>query len=222
MAKLTFSSPEARYESVAYFDDDKGQQFLIRVSGCNQATVEQYTKNLNAYLEVVLDESEKLQRDANPVPEAIAEQPSLLEDTVPKEDKFNPLSNSSLKIAVEVAKVQDIGQPQMLRFTLDHTADDLQLSEPPAIFYYERGVRPNIKITVDQGSVNFKLVEVNQSGQETIVDKGTLIKTGSPYSLKTPTSARRGAEFRLIVARSGNSAASYKVDGTVPVDKDLA
>jgi hypothetical protein len=57
---LEFLPPKARYESIAYFHNDKGEEFTVKVSSDEKASVEEYIKNLQAHLEYV---SENIQAE---------------------------------------------------------------------------------------------------------------------------------------------------------------
>jgi hypothetical protein len=63
--ELEFSPPITRYESTAKYKNSKGQQFLIRVIGCDKAEVEQRTKNFRFSCEVSTSESEKSPQDTD-------------------------------------------------------------------------------------------------------------------------------------------------------------
>ena len=57
LISLEFCTPRPRYYSVARFENNKGQEFLVRVSGLDRQAVEQYTKNLNVFFEILPSES---------------------------------------------------------------------------------------------------------------------------------------------------------------------
>ncbi|MBW4680129.1 MAG: hypothetical protein KME19_08445 [Microcoleus vaginatus WJT46-NPBG5] len=219
IVQLEFSHPRTLYESVASFKNDKEQQFIIRVIGCEQAVVEQYTRNLSAYLEVLPHQVQELPPTTNVLPEVMPKKTLFQEETI------NSQQNPNVTVALEViTKAQDIEQPQMLSFSLrhavEHTEDELNPGEPPASYRYELGVEPTIKIKVDSGSVKATLVAVNSLGKESLIDQKT-IPTGPEATLKKPSQVSSTAYCRLTVEIVSTDPTLYSVDGTVPVKKWL-
>lgn len=215
LKSLEFSTPEPRYESFASFENEKGQQFIIRVRGCDRADVEQYTRNLSAYLELLPNESIQLPQEEIIMLESEAEQLLLQEETIPLEQIITPQSTRDIEIAFKVAKAPDIKKPHLLNFRLGDIQEiPIDGGDSPQRIIYKIGKKPKVEVDVSPGKVRFELVEVEaKSGKKrTIVTK----EVSGKDTLNASESERPGYYYyvRAIGLEKTNE---YIINGTLTV-----
>lgn len=214
---LEFSTPEPRYESFASFENEKGQQFIIRVRGCDRAAVEQYTSNLSAYLELELLPNESIQRpqEESFMPEGEAEQLLLQEETIPLEQIITPQSTRDIEVAFKVAKASDIKKPHLLNFRLGDIQEvPINEGDSPQRTIYQIGKKPKVEVNVSAGKVRFELVEVEaKSGKKrTIAAKDV----SGFYILNARESERPGYSY-YVRATGLEKTNEYIINGTKTV-----
>lgn len=215
LKSLKFSTPEPRYESFASFENEKGQQFIIRVRGCDRVAVEQYTRNLSAYLELLPNESIQLPQEEDIMPEGEAEQLLLQEETIPLEQIITPQSTRDIEVAFKVAKVPDIKQQYLLNFRLGDIQEiPIDRDDPPQRTTYQIGKKPKVEVNVSVGKVRFELVEV-----EVQSDKKRTIATkdvSGSYILNASESRRPGYYY-YVRATGLEKTNEYIINGTKTV-----
>lgn len=230
LTSLEFSQPEycyPHYNSTARFKNNKGQEFIIRVSGLNQAIVEQYTRSLHAYFEVSTHESSQLKSaDAIPVPQGKTEQVLVAGKTIHLEGNVEPLLTNSIAVVLEVDKDQDIEFPKLWNFQLNHTIESIPIDggnfqEIDVRYEFPPG-RPQVDITVSEGSVDVKLFQVKGSSLE-LVDAQIVRAENDdkqPIRLTTRDNVSKGTSFLIQVKGLGDSRSQYKINGTWTLEKD--
>jgi hypothetical protein len=210
LKSLDFSTPELIYESFASFENEKGQQFIIRARGCERSAVEQYTRNLRTYLEVIPSESIQLPQEENIVPEGEAEKPSIQGEAISLEQVIAPQQTRDIEVAFKVAKVQDIGQPYVLNFRLG-AIQEVPIDEGESqTITYPIGRKPQVTVNVTSGRVKFELVQVRSGKQKVVATKEDV--SGSDI-LNATESISPGDVF-FVRATGLESENEYFIDGT--------
>ena len=171
LKSLEFSTPEPIYESFASFENEKGQQFIIRARGCDRSAVEQYTRNLRTYLEVIPSESIQLPQEENIVPEGEAENPPLQGEAISLEEVIAPQQTRNIEVAFKVAKVQDIKQPYVLNFRLGAIQEVPIGEDESQSITYPIGIKPEVTVRVTSGKVRFELFRVRSGKKERVAYK---------------------------------------------------
>ncbi|MEA5581105.1 hypothetical protein VB620_07100 [Nodularia harveyana UHCC-0300] len=152
LKSLEFSPPKPCYESIAYFDNDKGQKFIIKVSSYDQASVEEYTKNLQAHLEYV---SENVTVTSN-----LATENTFIEEETETDPTETQLQNS-LEIVIKANQPLGMEQPKSLSFRLSNLMESVDIDEKEIkfakIFPAQQGTKITIKVT--RGIVSAQLLK---------------------------------------------------------------
>lgn len=209
LKQLEFSTPTPKYESFATFENEKGQQFIIRVRGCNQSIVKQYIQNLRVYLEVLSDESIQLPQKDDVVNEKETALLSIQEETVPLDKNTILESTSDIDVAFKVAKVPNIQQPYLLNFRLGDVFNvPIDGDEPPhRINYPVVGTIPAVTVNVTSGKVKFELVRVRDG--KVLAHK----EVSGNYTLNASESQSPGDRFYVRVTGL-NIQNAYEIYGT--------
>jgi hypothetical protein len=215
LKSLEFSTPEPIYESFASFENEKGQQFIIRARGCDRSGVEQYTRNLRTYLEVIPSESTQLPQEENIMPEVEAEKPSLQEEAISLEQVISPQQTRDIEVAFKVAKLQDIKQPYVLNFRLG-AIQEVPISEGEdnsQTITYPIGIKPEVTVRVTSGRVTFELVRVRSGKQEVVATK----KDVSGSDILNATERKSPGDVFFVRATGLEIQNEYFINGTVTV-----
>jgi hypothetical protein len=208
---LEFSKPTAKYESFATFENEEGQQFIIRVRGCNQSIVKQYIQNLHIYLEVLSNESIQLPQKDDVVNENEFESLSIQEETISLEQITVPQPTNDIDIAFKVAKIEKIQQPYLLNFRLgDVFKVPINDNEPPHRIKYPVNIKPTVTVNVTSGEVRFELVRARDG--KVLVDK----KVSGRFILTPSESASPGDRFYLRVTGL-NLENAYEIYGSITI-----
>ncbi len=162
LSKLKFSSPATRYESIAKYENPKGQQFLIRVSGSSKTEVEQRTKNLRVFLELSTVEPEEYPSNIGVIFEPATETTLSQDMSEFKENESKESTIGEREFSIKVAAVQDIEQPYKLKLSFannfpDRTINDDRLRLADGLIAYTNQVKA--EITVSPGKATFSLYE---------------------------------------------------------------
>lgn len=214
---LEFSPPESRYESVGLFQNEKGQQFLIRVNGADKVAVERYTKDLRIHFEVFPDESMQPRQKENSVHQGETEQLLLAEETNLQEQPSQQTTRN-LEIAVEVSQSQGIERPHLLKFSVDHSmdrdiADTLALKIPPHSYPFSDATEARVTIIARKGTLSANLFKISQS-RRIGVDNATV---AAPHQATLTHRVDRKTDF-LFTVDGVDDSNSYRLKGDVTVN----
>jgi hypothetical protein len=229
LTSLEFSQLEhcyPQYNSVARFKNDKGQEVVVRVSGLNQAIVEQYTRSIRAYFEVSPQKSSQLKYDPILIPQGNNEQPLVIGNDIHLEGNVEPLLTNSIAVVLEVDKAQDIEFPKLWNFQLNHAIESIpidggNLQEIDVRYEFPPG-RPQVDIKVSEGSVYVQLFQVKGSNSELVDAKSVSANDkGQPIRLTTRDNVSPGTYFIIQVTGAGNSRSQYEIDGTWTIVDEL-
>ncbi|MBD2341637.1 hypothetical protein H6G64_32365 [Calothrix sp. FACHB-156] len=223
---LKFSVPTVRYESTAIYENSQEQQFLVRVSGCNQSEVEQYTKNLSFFCETYSSESEDLLADEilitneDIIANISTKTLELVNDKVEKEPE-------EIKVFIEVTNLAEEKTLRKFQFEfaneipqLDQTLQkDEQIVFNPsnqAFIITKSSGTVKAKITVFQGSATFTLWEApNRNSSEAqwrqVDSKFISVSANTPGKGELSTPVRANKAFKIKV--QGQIGTKYTIKG---------
>jgi hypothetical protein len=213
LISLEFCTPRPRYYSVARFENNKGQEFLVRVSGLDRQAVEQYTKNLNVSFEILPSESILPQPDTISKSEEDTELALLAGEALDIDGTVEPLSTDSIKMVVEVAKAQNIGIQNSLNFNIRNTIErrdidgrssEIVVSNRPL----PRFGKPRVAVHVTAGQVFVQLLQ----GSIEVASAEVLAK--ETRELIPANDVNLGTLFSIKVTGLGTSRSEYNITGT--------
>ncbi|MBW4688924.1 MAG: hypothetical protein KME40_28495 [Komarekiella atlantica HA4396-MV6] len=172
---LKFSDIKARYERIATFENDKEQQFIVKVNGYDKAVVNKYTKNLRANFEVVSGELRQTLKSENHMNEEDTEEPSFPEVDVEQ------ASNKEIEVSIELTKIQDIESPSIFNFRIDQDISEGETLNPDTRpVCGQSQVKATIK--VESGRIRINIIRILASGQrENIPSLSREYGTGTFY-----------------------------------------
>jgi len=216
LISLEFCTPRPRYYSVARFENNKGQEFLVRVSGLDRQAVEQYTKNLNVSFEILPSESILPQPDTISKSEEDTELALLAGEALDIDGTVEPLSTDSIKMVVEVAKAQNIGIQNSFNFNIRNTiqrpidggSSEIVVSNKS----FRRFGKPRVAVQVTEGQVFVQLLQ----GSIEVASAEVLAK--ETRELIPANDVNLGTLFSIKVTGLGTSRSEYKITGTWSVE----
>jgi hypothetical protein len=216
LISLEFCTPRPRYYSVARFENNKGQEFLVRVSGLDRQAVEQYTKNLNVSFEILPSESILPQPDTISKSEEDTELALLAGEALDIDGTVEPLSTDSIKMVVEVAKAQNIGIQNSFNFNIRNTiqrpidggSSEIVVSNSS----FRRSGKPRVAVQVTEGQVFVQLLQ----GSIEVASAEVLAK--ETRELIPANDVNLGTLFSIKVTGLGTSRSEYKITGTWSVE----
>ena len=225
-SKLEFSPPITRYESTAQYKNSKGQQFLIRVIGCNKAEVEQRTKIFRFSCELAVSESEKSPQDTD-FPINTQNKSVLLTETRNiSEDEVSNTIVKELNYFVDSVDIIDEEIPQRLQFEFgnDMPEQTLEEDQPQTVFdsFKDAFIVQKIngvvraRITVTKDSATFTLWEspykMAPNEQWVPVDSVFISVSGnSPGTGELRHSVAGNKYFKITV--EGKTGTQYRIKG---------
>lgn len=214
LISLEFCVPKSRYYSVARFKNNKGQEFLVRVSGLDRQAVEQYTKNLNVYFEILPSESILPQPDTISKSEEDTELALLAGEALDIEGTVEPLSTNSIEIVVEVAKAQNIGIQNELNFNIRNTIEQIPIDGGSSKIVVDnsplrRAGKPSVTVQVSEGKVFVQLFQGSREVASAEVSAEDKIK-----DLVPPNDVNFGTRFSIKVTGLDTSRSQYSITGT--------
>jgi hypothetical protein len=205
---VEFSSPRCRYESVARFKNDKGQEFRIWVSGFDLNAVERYTKELHVDLEVLRDEPNQVLEE-EPCASEQAQQSVREGEPEEQQNVATQQQKEDLAIAIEAINTQGIEPPYILRFTLDPPIN----KNGEHTYSFQNASQANVTITAKQGKMNAKLFQGNQQVGATTVDLAEGLPPNEATLVKSVASgASTQFDFKVIGL---NNSSKYRLSGDV-------
>ncbi|AFZ27874.1 hypothetical protein Cylst_5897 [Cylindrospermum stagnale PCC 7417] len=167
LTKLEFCTPKPHYKSTASFKNDKGQEFIISVSGDELAAVEEHIQNLNAHFEILPDESENTLQETNLKPDEETSQTDSSEENPVIEETIESQSTSIVEVAFKVANIENITKPSMLKFRLN-SVERVPINEGESQrtikTNYKLEIGDKISVAVSRGKVKFVLFQKTDSG----------------------------------------------------------
>jgi hypothetical protein len=208
LTKLEFDHPICRYESTAPFQNNKGQQFLVRVSGVDKAAVEQCALDLLAHFEVLLDDPPQPLEQESLVQEAEIEQPSLALEAEPQDKTTAHRSTQNLEIALELVKVEGIKRPRFLNFSFFKSIGETGLGDN---YPFSDATEARVTIIAHRGTVSADLFKKSPGFVK--VDSATIVAP-KQATLKHKVNAR--TDF-LLTVKGADDQNAYQVTGDVKV-----
>jgi hypothetical protein len=212
LISLEFCTPRPRYYSVARFENNKGQEFLVRVSGLDRQAVEQYTKNLNVSFEILPSESILPQPDTISKSEEDTELALLAGEALDIDGTVEPLSTDSIKMVVEVAKAQNIELQNSFNFDIRNTilrpidggSSEIVVSNKS----FRRFGKPRVAVHVTAGQVFVQLLQgsIEVASAEVSAKETTELIPANDVNL--------GTLFSIKVTGLGTSRSEYNITGT--------
>lgn len=217
LTQLKFSTPEPRYDSVARFENNKGQEFHVRVSGSNRTLVEQYTKNIRAYFEVMPKEFIQPNSDTSSEHNREIEQPWLPEETLNLEGTVEPLSTDCLDVVLEVAKTPNIDYPKLFSFHLERAIERIPIDGDSSQITRDNYPiptfgRPQVTVKVTDGKVLVELFQIKGSRRKS--EDREIVSANEGKTLTTPNNVTAGTQFSISVTGLGDSRSYYIITGT--------
>jgi len=199
---LEFLPPKPRYESIAYFHNDKGEEFTVKVSSDDKASVEEYIKNLQAYLEYVSDVSENIEAKN-----------TFIEEAETEVDAETQLKNS-LKVVIKATQVLNIEQPKFLNFRFLDSMPEVDDEVDPQVtritrIYPSEG--PKTIIKVKRGKV---LAELLKNGK---VIKSLEIAAGQKKTFQIPANSPVSDKYSVAITGVANTTSEYEINGNAIV-----
>ncbi|MBD2538187.1 hypothetical protein [Coleofasciculus sp. FACHB-SPT36] len=213
LISLEFCAPKPRYCSVARFENSKGQEFLVRVSGLDRQAVEQYTKNLNVYFEILPSESILTQPDTISKSEEDTELALLAGEALDIEGTVDPLSTDSIEMVVEVANAQNIELQNSFNFNIRNTIEERDIDGGSSEIVvsnssFRRFGKPRVAVHVTAGQVFVQLLQgsIEVASAEVLANEtGELIPAND---------VNLGTRFSIKVTGLGTSRSEYNITGT--------
>lgn len=212
LTKLEFDHPICRYESTAPFQNNKGQQFLVRVSGVDKAAVEQCALDLLAHFEVLPDEPPQPLEQESLVQEAEIEQPSLALEAEPQDKTTDQRSTQNLEIALELVKVEGVKRPRFLNFSFFKSIGETGVGDLPDNYPFSNATEARVTIIANRGTVSADLFKKSPVGYVK-VDKATVV-TPKQATLKHKVNTK--TDF-LLTVKGVDDQNAYQVTGDVKV-----
>ncbi len=212
LTKLEFAPPKCRYESIAPFQNNKGQQFLVRVSGVDKAAVEQYIEELRAHFEVLPDESLQPLEQESPIQEAETEQPSLALEAELQDERTAQSSTQDLEIALEMVKAEGIKRPHLLNFRFFKSIGRTALGVIPDTYPFSDATEARVTIIASRGTISADLFQKSPSG---LINVGSAtVVAPNRATLKHKVNAK--TDFILTV-KGADDKNAYQLTGDVKV-----
>lgn len=167
LTKLNFTSPITRYESIAIYENSKGQKFLIQVCGCDKHEVEKHSENLLVFLEFSTLSSQELPQNVTSVDDETTNQPSDMEVLEFLENKAKQDVTNALEISLELPEIHKNDKIHNIKFAFANNM--------PEVILPDDNPQP---VPVTNTSTNYILGPLNQV--QAII---TVRKNGATFSL---------------------------------------
>lgn len=220
LTELKFSGPIARYQSIATYKNSEGQDFIIRVSGCNDSQVKRRIKNLRAFFEVSLEQPEKLPGNASTLIEGRIEPTLSQEIFALSGDEGNKDVVDELDVSIEVAAVPNIKRAHTLKLAFSnifperHISDigtsDIRVEEGSDVYIIPGQIWVDAHITVSAGSAKFTMCEA--STRESLNWKSVAsveVSPGKPKDLTYRGSSQNWYKLQV----NGGPGTDYTING---------
>ena len=221
LKELNFSRPIARYQSIARYKNSEGQNFIIRVSGCNESQVKRRINNLRAFFEVSLEQPEKLPDNTSTPIEGRIEPTLSQEMFALSGDDANDDVVDELDVSIEVAAVPNIKRSHTLKLAFSnsfrdwrHISDigisDIRVEEGSDIYIIPGQSWVNAHITVSGGSARFTMLEASTRESRNWTPVASLdVSAGESKDLTFSGSPRKWYKLQV----NGEPRTDYTING---------
>ncbi|GEM_PF-5137882 len=191
LQSLKFSPLRCRHESIALYENEKEQRFLIQVRGLDKEAVERYIKELQLYLEV------------------LPYKPLQSEEQLGEQGKRTEQSIQDLEITIEAIQARDIKPPYILRFAIDPSIQNGVNQD----YQFSDTTEARVTITAYGGTLAARLRQGNQIVNNATVD----VYSGLPdpqATLSPITQSNKSTSFSFIVTGMEDNS-RYALNGDV-------